>query len=98
MESNWDGSASPFQKERKLAHVTLPRSLSEKVEGELELEVDARNVRALIRALDLRFPGIGEILSGQTAVAIDGEILSEAGIEPLSAQSEVHFLPRVGGG
>jgi len=31
-------------------------------------------------------------------VAIDGEITNEPLLEPLEPESEVHFLPRVGGG
>jgi hypothetical protein len=33
-----------------------------------------------------------------TAVAVDGEIIQEALLEPLGPNSEVHFLPSFGGG
>ena len=81
-----------------MAHVILPKPLAERTGGILEAEVDALNVRGLIRELDRRFPGIGEILSEQTAVAIDGEIVSDGLLQPVQSESEVHFLPRVGGG
>ena len=81
-----------------MARVILPKPLAEQTGGELELEIDASNVRGLIRELDRRFPGIGEALTDKTAVAIDGEIVNDALLEPVGEDSEVHFLPRVGGG
>ena len=81
-----------------MAHVILPKPLAERTGGILEIEIDARNVRGLIRELDRRFPGIGESLLEQTAVAIDGEIVNDALLEPVRPESEVHFLPRVAGG
>ncbi|MEE3327556.1 MAG: MoaD/ThiS family protein [Myxococcota bacterium] len=81
-----------------MARVILPRPLAEMTGGELEFEIEAGNVRALIRELDRLFPGMGDLLSGQVTVAIDGEIMSDPLLEPLVAENEVHFLPRVGGG
>ena len=81
-----------------MAHVILPRPLADLTGGELEFDVEAGNVRALIRELDQRCPGLGDLLSGPISVAIDGEIMSDPLLEPLEAESEVHFLPRVGGG
>ena len=81
-----------------MARVILPKPLAEMTGGELEFEIEARNVRALIRELERLFPGVGELLTGQVAVAIDGEIMNEPLLEPLEPESEVHFLPRVGGG
>ena len=66
--------------------------------GVAELVVEAATVGALIRALDERFPGIGEKLSSGTSVAIDGEIIPDAEFESLSATAEVHFLETIGGG
>ena len=76
----------------------LPRSLAPHTGGVLELHVEARNVRGLIAAVDRILPGIGELLDGAMAVAIDGEIHGDPMLEPVDADSEVHFLPRVGGG
>mgnify|MGYP006118809361 FL=1 len=81
-----------------LARVILPKPLAEITGGELEFEIEASHVRSLVRELDRLFPGLAELLSGPVAVAIDGEIVSDPLLEPLQAESEVHFLPRVGGG
>jgi molybdopterin converting factor small subunit len=66
--------------------------------GEAKVEIDARNVDLLIKALDQRFPGIGEKLSSGTSVAIDGEIIADAQFEPLPDGCEVHFLDTLSGG
>ena len=63
-----------------------------------EIEVDAGNYRALVRALAARFPGIESVIEDDSAVAIDGVIISEPFLEPLEENSEVHFLERLGGG
>lgn len=62
------------------------------------MEIEAANVRALIAALDARFPGLGAQLREGTAVAIDGEIINDPLLEPIEPESEVHFLPPVSGG
>jgi molybdopterin converting factor small subunit len=54
-------------------------------------------VRELLAELERRFPGLGAALAG-SAVAIDGEIFPDPLLEPVGKGSEVHFLPRVGGG
>jgi molybdopterin converting factor small subunit len=62
------------------------------------VRIDAKDVRGLLRALEARFPGFGEALGREYAVAIDGEILHDALLEPLGDESEVVFLPRISGG
>jgi molybdopterin converting factor small subunit len=62
------------------------------------VEVDAPDVRRLFEELERRFPGIGSPLRTEVAVAIDGEIVNDPLLEPIEPDSEVHFLPRIGGG
>ena len=66
--------------------------------GVASLEVEAGSVRALVKLLDQRFPGIGERLTTGTAVAIDGDIVQDALFEDLPDSCEVHFLPALSGG
>ena len=66
--------------------------------GETEFEIEAPNVRRLIAALEARYPGIGAELEREMAVAIDGEIFQDPYLEPIAPNSEVYFLPRIGGG
>ena len=66
--------------------------------GVAEINLDVKNVRGLIAALDERFPGIGAELEREMAIAIDGQIFQEPYLEPIDVDSEVYFLPRIGGG
>jgi molybdopterin converting factor small subunit len=60
-----------------------------------QVEVDADSVRGLIAALERQFPGLGEIVRTQMALAIDGEIHHDALAEPLSPDAEVVLIPRL---
>jgi sulfur-carrier protein len=81
-----------------VAKVIFSTALRKFTGGAESVEVDASNVRQLIIELDRRFPGIGAQLRAGTAVAVDGEIIQEALLEPIGPESEVHFLPSLGGG
>ena len=78
--------------------VHIPSSLRSLAGGATSVPIDARNVRELIQRLDERFPGARERLGANVAVAIDGEIYSDPELEPLTPDSEVHFLPAISGG
>ena len=80
-----------------MAWVEIPQRLQARTHGRARLEVEASNVRALLAELEERFPGLGEVL-GEGAVAIDGEIVNDPLLEPVGPDSEVHFLPKLGGG
>ena len=81
-----------------MARVIFGSALRRFTGGVEEVEVEAATVRSLINALDERFPGLGEHLKSGLAVAIDGEIMTDALYEPVPAGAEVHFLPPIGGG
>lgn len=78
--------------------VEIPSALVEHCGGELQIEIAAGSVRAVVRALDERFPGFGERLGRDFAVAIDGEVVHDPWLEPVPAGSELHFLPAIRGG
>jgi molybdopterin converting factor small subunit len=81
-----------------MAQVHFSAGLRSFTGGEAWAEVDAPNVDLLIKALDARFPGIGEKLSSGTSVAINGEIIQDAQYEPIPDGAEVHFLDTLSGG
>ena len=66
--------------------------------GETEFNIDAADVRSLLTLLEVRFPGIKPELEREMAVAIDGKIYQDPFLEKIASDSEVYFLPRVGGG
>ena len=81
-----------------LARVVLPSSLARYTGGVTETEVEARDVRGVIRALEARYAGIGRELEEGMAVAVDAEIHQDDLFAAVGPDSEVCFLPRIGGG
>ena len=85
-----------------MARIEIPTRLLERTGGESRIEVEAHNVRQVLRVLDERFPGLVDELKATTAIAIDGEIigqrLEDAVLERVQADSEVYFIPAVAGG
>ena len=66
--------------------------------GEDRVDVDATNVLELMRRLGERFPELAPHLDDSLAVAIDGEIHQDDWFARLEPDSEVHLMPRIGGG
>ena len=61
-------------------------------------------MRELVRNLDMRYPGIanqlmdGGDIKASIAVSIDGDIAAGGVLDTVYPDSEVHFLPALGGG
>ena len=82
-----------------MARVVLPASVAQQFTGgESEVTVEGGTVRAVVRALDARYPGLAAAIESGMAVAIDGEILPDPFLEPVGDDTEVFLLPRIGGG
>ncbi|MGC1188945.1 MoaD/ThiS family protein [Candidatus Binatus sp.] len=84
--------------------VVIP-SLLRKFTGGLDrVEVPGRSIRELVRQLGQQFPGIDQQLledgdiRPSIAVSIDGEIATGGVLDAVSENSEVHFIPALGGG
>ena len=75
--------------------------------GEANMEVPGATLRALVRNLNERYPGIAEslvnpddadrLMPGLAAV-VDGEPTNMGLLTPLDEHSEVHFIPAIAGG
>jgi sulfur-carrier protein len=87
-----------------MAIVWIPSLLRDLTGGEDSIELTAADVGGLVDALDLRFPGVksrlcqGDQLRPGLAVAVDTKLARLGLSEPLSEESEVFFLPAIGGG
>lgn len=84
--------------------VWIPASLRTLTNQRDTVRVEGGTVRDVINQLDLQFPGIkarlcdGDSLRRGLAVAIDAE-MSRTGLDQtVPENSEVHFLPAIGGG
>ena len=87
-----------------MPRVFIPPLLKPLTAGEEIVEVEAKNVRQVIEELENRFPGIREKLCEEDelkpglTVAVDGNVSSLGLLQKVSDDSEVHFLPAIGGG
>ena len=81
-----------------MARIVLMPSLRSLAGGAGEVEVDAVNVRQLLRRLGERFPDLAPYLDESLTVAIDGEIRQDDWFAAIAPDSEVHLMPRIGGG
>ena len=81
-----------------MATVVFSRGQQQHTRGAEQLEVQAGTVRQVIRQVVAAYPSLADELESGTAVSIDGEILSDALLEDVQPNSEVHFLPSIRGG
>jgi sulfur-carrier protein len=82
-----------------MAHVSsITQAVCEFTGGLDHFEVEADTVRALLAAIEQRFPGLGKFASEQMAIAIDGVLYQEALGEHLRPDSEVVLIPKISGG
>jgi molybdopterin synthase sulfur carrier subunit len=73
-------------------------------DGVKQLRVNGLRVRDIIEELEQLYPGIKDrlidedSLKSNVAVAVDGEVATLGLMERISEDSEVHFVPAIGGG
>ena len=87
-----------------VATVFIPTMFQSLTGGAKQIDCDARNIRQVIACLEELYPGIkdrlvedGELRSN-LAVAIDGDVAIMGLLEKVGENSEVHFVPAIGGG
>ena len=87
-----------------MATVFIP-SLMRKLTGDREtVVVSGATVREVINNLEAEHPGMKDQLvdkfrlKGNITVAVDGEVSPLGILEKVGEDSEVHFLPAIGGG
>ncbi len=87
-----------------MAEVWIPTPLLPMTGGEQRIIVPGKTVRQVVRNLVAQYPKLDgrladgdEILPG-IAVIVDGETTTMGMLEPVQDDSEVHFLPAIGGG
>ena len=67
-------------------------------DGQTEVHVEAANVRQMVKALEEKYPGLGQEIETTMSVAIDGTILPDPFLEVVTDQSEIYIRPKIGGG
>lgn len=87
-----------------MATVFIPAQLRELSGGIQSVELEAKNIRAVVQQLDAMFPGFKDRIctdgniSPSLQVSIDSVITSRGMIAKIQPHSEVHFIPAIGGG
>ena len=81
-----------------MARIVLTGNLQLHTEGVKELELDVNTIRLLMRQLTTRYPGLPADLEDEVAVSIDGTIYQDDWFAEIAPDSEVHLLPKIGGG
>ena len=81
-----------------MARVVLSGTLKQLAGGASEIELDARDVRQLLRVLSERYPELAPHLESGYAIAIDGVIVQDAWFAQIRPDSEVHLVPAIRGG
>ena len=82
----------------------IPSLMQKLTDGKAKVEISGSTVRQIVENLEADFPGMKERLvqdnriKGNVSVAIDGEITTLGMLGKVREDSEVHFLPAIGGG
>ena len=89
-----------------MADVWIPTGMQILTDGNQRVQVVGRTVRQIINNLETQYPGTksriydeeeDDLLPG-VAVIVDGEASQLGLLERVEDESEVHFLPAIGGG
>jgi len=81
-----------------MVKVLLWGSLASLVGGRSELEVDARNIKQLLKQVMHDHPALEPALAKGVSISIDGMMYNDAWFKEISDDNEVCILPRVEGG
>ena len=87
-----------------MATVFIPSLMQSLTDGKHDVEIEGATVRQVINNLEVAFPGMkerlldGDHMKSNISVAVDGEITPLGMLEKVGENSEVHFLPAIGGG
>lgn len=87
-----------------MAIVFIPSLMQSLTDGKSQVRVEGATVRQIINNLEAEYPGMRERLveddrvKPNISVAVDGEVTPLGMLEKVGEDSEVHFLPALGGG
>lgn len=89
-----------------MADVWIPTNMQSLTGGLQRVRASGNNVRQIINDLEKQYPGLKEMLYDEEednlmpgiAVIVDGDASLIGLLERVREDSEVHFLPAIGGG
>lgn len=84
--------------------VFIPAQMRDLTGGLAQVQAEGATLRQVIAALEAAHPGLAarlcrdDALTPGLAAAIDGVVTSRGLRTPVGPQSEIHFMPAIGGG
>lgn len=81
-----------------MVKVMIWGSLRSATDGQMEVEVDARNFKELLDRLSAEYPGLKPQIDRGVSLALDGKIYREAWFTEIGPDSEVILMPYMTGG
>ncbi len=87
-----------------MATVVVPHLMRDLTGGLARVEAPGHTVRAVIDALEERYPGFrsrlceDDALSAVLTIAVDGKVSRLGLMQPVGQSSEIRFLPVIEGG
>ncbi|MBI2992829.1 MAG: MoaD/ThiS family protein [Gammaproteobacteria bacterium] len=88
-----------------MATVWIPTPLQALTGGEATVRATGGTVKELVEDLDRSYPGFKEAIVGEgvlvrpgISVVVDGSVVKKGLLHPVGAESEVFFIPAIGGG
>ena len=96
--------AADILREREMATVFVPPLMQKLTNGQPTVDVPGKTVREIVKNLEAAYPGTqarlvdGFKLKPNITVAVDGEVTPIGMLQKVGEDSEVHFLPAIGGG
>lgn len=81
-----------------MVEVTLWGSIAAAAGGTQTIEVEAKDIRELLRKMAERYPGLEPLVDNGIAVSIDGVIYRDTWSKTLPEDAEIMLLPRLAGG
>jgi molybdopterin synthase sulfur carrier subunit len=87
-----------------MPRVFVPPLLRPQADGAEWLDVPGRSVGEVIESLAQQYPALGaalvddDSLRAGLTVVVDGDVTPSGLLQKVTPESEVHFLPAIGGG
>ena len=87
-----------------MSTIFIPTMLQKLTSGAKSIEMEASNVRQVVEQLEELYPSIkGRLVENDEmqeglAVVVDGDVAIMGLLTKVSENSEVHFVPAIGGG
>ena len=89
-----------------MPEVWIPPRMQTLTEGKQQVQVEGSTVRQVVNNLERQFPGTRALIYDEeeddllpgVAVIVDGEASQLGLLERVREDSEIHFLPAIGGG